>query len=65
MSGNKSFKNPFSSGLGKGGRAGAWFFAIGAVVAYNYFENKSNGEAFTLNELKDWNKDKKGSDNSK
>jgi len=34
--------------------------AIGAVAAWNYYENKSNGEIFTNEELNKWNKGKKG-----
>lgn len=59
MAGKEGFKNPFSSGLGKGGRAAAWVVAIGAVAAWNYYENKSNGELFTQDELTQWNKSKK------
>jgi len=29
-------------------------------AAWNYYQNKSNGEAFTNEELGKWNKDKKG-----
>jgi len=34
--------------------------AIGAVAAWNYYENKSNGEAFSKEELGQWNQKKKG-----
>jgi len=61
MSENKGFKNPFASGLGRKGRVGAWVVALGVVTAWNFYENQSNGEAFTSDELKQWNKDKKGS----
>lgn len=55
----EGFKNPFSSGLGKGARAGAWIVAIGAVAAWSYYENRSNGEEFSSEERGKWNKDKK------
>lgn len=60
MSGKGGFKNPLASGLGKGGKVGAWVVAIGAVAAWNYYENLSNGEEFTKDELKTWNTGKKG-----
>jgi len=60
MSGKAGFKNPLSSGLGKGGKVAAWAVAIGAVAAWNYYENRSNGEEFSKDELTQWNKGKKG-----
>jgi hypothetical protein len=35
--------------------------AIGAVAAWNYYENRSNGDAFSSEEMKKWNNDKKDS----
>lgn len=53
------FKNPLASGLGKGGRAGAWVVAIAAVAAWNYYDSKDNGKTMTSDEMKKWNQAKK------
>eukprot|EP00956_Cyclotella_meneghiniana_P015222 scaffold23125_cov91-Cyclotella_meneghiniana.AAC.4 len=55
-----SFKNPFSSGLGRGGRMAAWVTAIGVVAAWNYYENNYNtSESFSKEEQESWNAQKK------
>eukprot|EP00555_Chaetoceros_dichaeta_P002756 CAMPEP_0198251212 /NCGR_PEP_ID=MMETSP1447-20131203/2117_1 /TAXON_ID=420782 /ORGANISM="Chaetoceros dichaeta, Strain CCMP1751" /LENGTH=64 /DNA_ID=CAMNT_0043936177 /DNA_START=139 /DNA_END=333 /DNA_ORIENTATION=+ len=59
---NKGFKSPLStlsSGLGRGGRIGAWVVAIGAVAAWNYYESKDDGQEMSKEEQKHWNYEKK------
>eukprot|EP00571_Detonula_confervacea_P006481 CAMPEP_0172328012 /NCGR_PEP_ID=MMETSP1058-20130122/60131_1 /TAXON_ID=83371 /ORGANISM="Detonula confervacea, Strain CCMP 353" /LENGTH=77 /DNA_ID=CAMNT_0013045109 /DNA_START=1217 /DNA_END=1450 /DNA_ORIENTATION=+ len=57
---SSSFKNPFSSGLGKTGRMGAWVAAIGIVAAWNYYENQNNtSDSFSKGEQESWNDQKK------
>ncbi|KAL3757120.1 hypothetical protein ACHAWU_002959 [Discostella pseudostelligera] len=57
---NSSFKNPFSSGLGRGGRMAAWAVAIGVVAAWNYYDNQKNtSESFSKAEQESWNAQKK------
>mmetsp|Transcript_23712 Transcript_23712/g.51218 ORF Transcript_23712/g.51218 Transcript_23712/m.51218 type:complete len:89 (-) Transcript_23712:286-552(-) len=51
-----SFKNPFSSGLSRGGRIGAWVAAIGIVAAWNYYDNRKNtADSFSTDEQGTWN----------
>eukprot|EP00566_Odontella_aurita_P029629 CAMPEP_0113535210 /NCGR_PEP_ID=MMETSP0015_2-20120614/5577_1 /TAXON_ID=2838 /ORGANISM="Odontella" /LENGTH=70 /DNA_ID=CAMNT_0000434435 /DNA_START=342 /DNA_END=554 /DNA_ORIENTATION=+ /assembly_acc=CAM_ASM_000160 len=60
MAESKGMKNPFSSGLGRTGKIGAWFVAFGVVAAWNYYNTQGNtGGAFTKDELEAWNKNKK------
>eukprot|EP00986_Skeletonema_menzelii_P019252 scaffold27348_cov234-Skeletonema_menzelii.AAC.2 len=55
-----SSKNPFSSGLGRGGRMGAWVVAIGVVAAWNYYDNQKNtADSFSKEEQESWNTQKK------
>jgi len=58
---SEGIKNPFSSGLGKSGRMAAWVVAIGAVAAWNFYENRDNGASFSKREQYEWNKNKKDS----
>eukprot|EP00563_Minutocellus_polymorphus_P002007 CAMPEP_0181040012 /NCGR_PEP_ID=MMETSP1070-20121207/10811_1 /TAXON_ID=265543 /ORGANISM="Minutocellus polymorphus, Strain NH13" /LENGTH=66 /DNA_ID=CAMNT_0023117973 /DNA_START=22 /DNA_END=222 /DNA_ORIENTATION=+ len=58
MTGDKTFKNPLASGLGRNGRMAAWVVAIGAVAAYNYYGSQKTGK-FTKEEQEAWNKQKK------
>lgn len=59
-SGGFNFNKLFSAGLGKGGQAAAWMAAIGVVGAWQYYENRKNGEAFSKEEQESWNQKKKG-----
>eukprot|EP00804_Cyclotella_cryptica_P005040 CCRYP_017583-RA/>CCRYP_017583-RA protein AED:0.22 eAED:0.22 QI:107/1/1/1/1/1/3/311/70 len=57
---SSSFKNPFSSGLGRRGRLAAWVTAIGVVAAWNYYESgEKTSESFTNEEQESWNAQKK------
>mmetsp|Transcript_17840 Transcript_17840/g.38514 ORF Transcript_17840/g.38514 Transcript_17840/m.38514 type:complete len:93 (+) Transcript_17840:3-281(+) len=61
-----SFNNPFSSGLGRTGKIGAWVVAIGVVAAWNYYENNYNtSDSFSKQEQESWNAQKKGSSDKK
>eukprot|EP00569_Conticribra_weissflogii_P007833 CAMPEP_0171344460 /NCGR_PEP_ID=MMETSP0878-20121228/19428_1 /TAXON_ID=67004 /ORGANISM="Thalassiosira weissflogii, Strain CCMP1336" /LENGTH=75 /DNA_ID=CAMNT_0011847655 /DNA_START=76 /DNA_END=303 /DNA_ORIENTATION=- len=63
---SNSFKNPFSSGLGRTGRMGAWIAAIGIVAAWNYYENQNkNTTNFSSEEQAAWNEEKKRKGNAK
>jgi len=44
MSGNfnKNFNTYFSGGLGRGPQAAAWLVALGAVGAWQYYENQKS-----------------------
>eukprot|EP00549_Striatella_unipunctata_P014584 CAMPEP_0118719382 /NCGR_PEP_ID=MMETSP0800-20121206/29445_1 /TAXON_ID=210618 ORGANISM="Striatella unipunctata, Strain CCMP2910" /NCGR_SAMPLE_ID=MMETSP0800 /ASSEMBLY_ACC=CAM_ASM_000638 /LENGTH=58 /DNA_ID=CAMNT_0006626747 /DNA_START=73 /DNA_END=249 /DNA_ORIENTATION=- len=53
------FKNPLSSGLGKGGRMAAWAVAFAVVGVWTYYENKDNGRVLTTKERDMWNSAKK------
>ncbi|KAI2513583.1 hypothetical protein MHU86_723 [Fragilaria crotonensis] len=59
-SGGFNINKLFSGGLGKGGRAAAWLTAIGVVAAWQYYENRNNGETFSKEEQLSWNEKKKG-----
>jgi hypothetical protein len=39
----------------QGGKGAAWLVAIGAVVAYTYYENRDNGRIFSKDEQQKWN----------
>lgn len=42
----------------QGGRAAAWATAIGAVIAYSWYENRDNGKVFSKEEQSTWNSQK-------
>jgi len=66
MNDKAGFKNPFASGLGRTGRMGAWVVAIGAVVAYNYYDSlQKTSDSFSREEQEAWNKSKKASQGDK
>ncbi|KAL3791947.1 hypothetical protein ACHAWO_009462 [Cyclotella atomus] len=63
---SSSFKNPFSSGLGRGGRMAAWVTAIGIVAAWNFYEDKNNtADSFSKEEQETWNAQKKAAADKK
>ena len=55
----KGFRNPLASGLSRNGKVGAWIVALGAVAAWNYYDNqRSSNGVFTKEEQESWNQKK-------
>lgn len=54
-------KNPFSSGLGRNGKIGAWVMAFALVGAHNYRNSLKSSDTFSKDEQETWNQEKKES----